>query len=112
MNQLKVGAAISYMALGINILTGLFYTPWMIHTIGKANFGLYTLALSVISLFVFDFGLSSAVTRFIAKYPQLVGKTWLIIVRGLFTGYIFILILFFLLYYYLYIFLYHRYMRN
>ncbi len=68
MNQLKVGAAISYMALGINILTGLFYTPWMIHTIGKANFGLYTLALSVISLFVFDFGLSSAVTRFIAKY--------------------------------------------
>ena len=56
------------MALGINILTGLFYTPWMIHTIGKANFGLYTLAMSVISLFVFDFGLSSAVTRFIAKY--------------------------------------------
>ena len=68
MNQLKIGAAISYMALGINILTGLFYTPWMIHSIGKANFGLYTLAMSVISLFVFDFGLSSAVTRFIAKY--------------------------------------------
>lgn len=68
MNQLKAGAAISYAALGINILTGLFYTPWMIHSIGRANFGLYTLAMSVISLFVFDFGLSSAVTRYIAKY--------------------------------------------
>lgn len=68
MNQLKIGAAISYIALGINILTGLLYTPWMIHSIGQANFGLYTLAMSVISLFVFDFGLSSTVTRFIAKY--------------------------------------------
>lgn len=66
--QLKLGALISYIAIGINVLTGLFYTPWMIHSIGRENFGLYTLAMSVISLFVFDFGLSSAVTRFIAKY--------------------------------------------
>lgn len=58
----------SYVAIVINIVTGLLYTPWMIHSIGRENFGLYTLAMSVISLFVFDFGLSSAVTRFIAKY--------------------------------------------
>ena len=58
----------SYAAIAINIVTGLLYTPWMIHSIGRENFGLYTLAMSVISLFVFDFGLSSAVTRFIAKY--------------------------------------------
>lgn len=67
-NQLKLGALMSYIAIGINIITGLLYTPWMIHSIGRENFGLYTLAMSVISLFVFDFGLSSAVTRFIAKY--------------------------------------------
>lgn len=66
--QLKLGALVSYIAIGINVLTGLFYTPWMIHSIGRENFGLYTLAMSVISLFVFDFGLSSAVTRFLAKY--------------------------------------------
>ena len=58
----------SYLAIGVNILAGLLYTPWMIHSIGRENFGLYTLAMSVISLFVFDFGISSAVTRFIAKY--------------------------------------------
>lgn len=66
--QLKIGILISYLAIGINIVTGLLYTPWMIHSIGRENFGLYTLALSVITLFVFDFGLSAAVTRFIAKY--------------------------------------------
>lgn len=66
--QIKFGAILSYLALAINFLTGLIYTPWMIHSIGKENYGLYALAMSVISLFVFDFGLSSAVTRFIAKY--------------------------------------------
>lgn len=66
--QIKLGALMSYAAIAINILTGLFYTPWMIRTIDRENFGLYTLAMSVITLFVFDFGLSSAITRFIAKY--------------------------------------------
>lgn len=66
--QIKLGAIMSYVAIGINIVSGLVYTPWMIRSIGRENFGLYTLALSVITLFVFDFGLSAAVTRFIAKY--------------------------------------------
>ena len=40
----------------------------MINKIGKSDYGLYTLAMSVISLFVFDFGLSVSITRFLAKY--------------------------------------------
>ena len=67
-NQLKAGAILSYIGLAINIIAGLLFTPWMINTIGKADYGLYTLALSVISLFVFDFGIGQAVTRFIAKH--------------------------------------------
>lgn len=67
-NQLKVGAILSYVGLAINIIVGLLYTPWMINSIGRADYGLYTLALSVISLFVFDFGIGQAVTRFMAKY--------------------------------------------
>ena len=66
--QIKLGALMSYIAIAINIISGLVYTPWMISSIGRENFGLYTLALSVITLFVFDFGLSNAVTRFISKY--------------------------------------------
>lgn len=68
MNQLKVGAIISYIALFLNIIIGLLYTPWMINSIGKSEYGLYTLAMSVISLFVFDFGLGSAITRFVSKF--------------------------------------------
>ncbi len=68
MSQIRNGTLLSYAGLGINVLTGLLYTPWMIHSIGKDNFGLYTLAISIISLFVFDFGLGSAVSRFLSKY--------------------------------------------
>ena len=68
MSQIKAGAAISYLALFLNIAIGLLYTPWMIRSIGKADYGLYTLAMSVIQLFVFDFGLGSAVTRYISKF--------------------------------------------
>lgn len=66
--QIKWGAIVSYLSLFINILIGVLYTPWVIHSIGKADYGLYTLALSVINIFVFDFGLSSAITRFVSKY--------------------------------------------
>ncbi len=66
--QIKLGAILSYLSIGINIIAGLLYTPWMINSIGRENYGLYTLAMSVIGLFLFDFGLGAAVTRFIAKY--------------------------------------------
>lgn len=68
LSQIKAGAILAYISLGINILVGLLYTPWMIHSIGKDNFGLYTLAMSVISLFVFDLGLGYAIGRFMSKY--------------------------------------------
>lgn len=67
-SQIKTGALLSYVSLGVNILIGLLYTPWMIHSIGRENFGLYTLAMSIITLFVFDLGLSAAVTRYMSKY--------------------------------------------
>lgn len=66
--QIKTGAILSYVSIAVNIISGILYTPWMINSIGRENFGLFTLANSVITLFVFDFGLSSAVTRFIARY--------------------------------------------
>lgn len=66
--QIKAGAVISYIALAINILASLIYLPWMVGMIGKSNYALYTLASSFIALFMLDFGLSSTVSRFVAKY--------------------------------------------
>ena len=67
-SQIKMGAAISYFALAFNMITGLVYTPWMVQRIGQSSYGLYTLATSLIAIFMLDFGLGSAVSRFISKY--------------------------------------------
>lgn len=67
-NQIKLGAIISYFAIVFNIVAGLIYTPWMVRQIGQSDYGLYSLALTVVSYFTIDFGLSSAISRFISKY--------------------------------------------
>ena len=67
-NYYKKGAIVSYITIAVNILASLLYTPWMLSIIGDSNYGLYTLATSLINIFLIDFGFSSAVTRFIAKY--------------------------------------------
>ena len=66
--QIKLGAIISYLTLFINTIASLIYLPWMVSVIGKADYALYTLSTTFISIFMVDFGLSSAVSRFIAKY--------------------------------------------
>lgn len=66
--QLKIGMLLSYLSIVINIVAGLLYTPWMISKIGKESYGLYTIATSLITLFLVDFGLSSATARYVSKY--------------------------------------------
>ena len=66
--QIKIGALLSYFAIAFNMVAGLIYTPWMITQIGQSNYGLYTLAHSLITIFVMDFGMSAAVSRFVSKY--------------------------------------------
>lgn len=66
--QIKNGALISYLAIIVNVIATLLYTPWMVSKIGTSNYGLYTLAISLISIFLMDFGIGAVVTRFVAKY--------------------------------------------
>ena len=66
--QIKAGAIMSYAAILFNIAAGLIYTPWMIQQIGRSQYGLYALALSVVGFFTMDFGLGQAVARFISRY--------------------------------------------
>jgi O-antigen/teichoic acid export membrane protein len=66
--QIKRGAFMSYLSICFNIASGLVYIPWMIGKIGQSEYGLYTLSLTVISLFTIDFGLGEAVSRFLSKY--------------------------------------------
>ena len=66
--QIKIGALISYFALAIDVIAGLLYTPWIIRQIGDSDYGLYTLATSLISMFMLDFGMSAAVAKFVSHY--------------------------------------------
>lgn len=70
-SQYKAGAILSYSAVAFNTVAGLIYTPWMISCIGADDYGLYTLALSVVNFFLLDFGLGDSVSRFLSKYYAL-----------------------------------------
>ncbi|MBR5270822.1 MAG: oligosaccharide flippase family protein [Clostridia bacterium] len=69
--RIKLGVFMSYITIAVNIITGLLYTPWMLKQIGDSNYGLYTLASSFISMFMLDFGMSAAVSRFVSRYIAL-----------------------------------------
>lgn len=74
-NQLKAGAALNYVILGLNAVTGLLYTPYMLRMLGQSEYGIYSLAASVIAyLSMLDFGFGNAVVRYTAKY-RAEGKT-------------------------------------
>lgn len=66
--QMKIGAILSYVSIIVNIISGLIYTPWMIDQIGESSYGLYTLANTLITLFMVDFGLAGATSRYVSKY--------------------------------------------
>ena len=66
--QITLGAFLSYLSIAFNIIAGLLYTPWMVRQLGQSQYGLYTLATSLITLFLVDFGLSSATARYVSRY--------------------------------------------
>lgn len=69
MNQIKIGAALNYVIIGLNTLVGLLYTPYMLRMLGQNDYGLYSLVASVIAyLTILDFGFGNAIIRYTAKF--------------------------------------------
>lgn len=74
-NQLKLGAALSYVSLGLGNIISILYTPIMLRLLGQSEYGLYNLSNSIIGyLGVLDFGIGNAVIRYTAKYKALEDK--------------------------------------
>lgn len=68
-SQLKIGALLSYVVLALQNLVGLVYTPFMLRMMGKSEFGLYSIAASIVAyLTILDLGFGNAVVRYTAKY--------------------------------------------
>ncbi|MBC7642935.1 MAG: oligosaccharide flippase family protein [Flavobacterium sp.] len=69
MSQLKKGAILSYVTIILTNVLGLLITPFMIHKLGKQEYGLYTLIGSLVGyISVLDLGLNNTIIRFLAKY--------------------------------------------
>ena len=72
MNQRKKGIVLSYVYMFVNILVTFLYTPFLISRLGKSEYGLYTLASSIIAyLSLLDLGLGNSMIRYVSKYKTL-----------------------------------------
>ena len=68
-SQIKIGAILSYVTLALNNLVGLLYTPFMLRMLGKSEYGIYSIAASVIAyLTILDLGFGNAIIRYTAKF--------------------------------------------
>ena len=66
--ELRLGIVLSYFLIALNVVSGFLLVPFIIRGIGQSNYGLYTAASSLITMFIVDLGLGTAVTKFISKY--------------------------------------------
>ncbi|HEX4783733.1 MAG TPA: oligosaccharide flippase family protein [Candidatus Sulfotelmatobacter sp.] len=61
----------SWFALGINVLAGIFLSPYILHHLGDDAFGLWVLIFSVTGYYgLFDLGIRSSIIRYVAKYSS------------------------------------------
>lgn len=68
-SQLKTGALLSYVVLVLQNMVGLLYTPFMLRMMGKSEYGLYSIAASIVAyLTVLDLGFGNAIVRYTAKF--------------------------------------------
>ena len=67
-SQRKAGVILSYLSQGINILSGLLYTPVMLRLLGQSEYGVYQLVYSVISyLSLLSLGFNASYMRFYSR---------------------------------------------
>lgn len=59
----------SWFALGVNIVVGVFLSPFILHRLGDTAFGIWVLIFSVTGYYgIFDFGIRSSIIRYVSKY--------------------------------------------
>ena len=67
-NQIQIGTILSYLNLAIGNIIPLVYTPIMLRMLGQSEYGLYTLAHSVVGyLSLLSFGIGGTIVRYLAQ---------------------------------------------
>ena len=108
-NERKIGSVLSYLYILINSIMTFIYTPFLINYLGKSEYGIYSIAISIMSyLSMLDLGFGNAMIRYTSKYKALNNEEEEKKVNGFFLIFyviigIFTLIIGFLLYKYSYL---------
>jgi O-antigen/teichoic acid export membrane protein len=59
----------SWSALAVNVVVGFFLSPFIVHHLGDAAFGVWLLVFSVTGYYgLFDLGIRSSIIRYVSKY--------------------------------------------
>ena len=75
MNQRKAGALLSYVYLALTFGVGLFYTPFALYCLGSDEYGVFSLAVGIISFMtILDMGFNQTMIRYVARYQALGDK--------------------------------------
>src|SRR6202161_4651585 len=67
--QILKNVGSSWSAIGINVIVGIFLSPFILHRLGDAAFGIWVLIFSVTGYYgLFDLGIRSSIIRYVSKY--------------------------------------------
>src|SRR6478672_1432686 len=59
----------SWFSLGVNILVGIFLSPFILHRLGDTAYGIWILIFSVTGYYgLFDLGIRSSIVRYVSKF--------------------------------------------
>lgn len=69
MNKKTASVILSYLLIGVDLVVGIFFVPFLLEGLGDSEYGLYKLMFSTASyLSVLDFGIGATITRYVVKY--------------------------------------------
>jgi O-antigen/teichoic acid export membrane protein len=67
--QILKNVGSSWPALATNVLVGIFLSPFILHRLGDAAYGIWVLIFSVTGYYgLFDLGIRSSIIRYVSKY--------------------------------------------
>src|SRR6202162_259097 len=67
--QILKNVGSSWSALAVNVMVGIFLSPFILHRLGDAAFGIWVLIFSVTGYYgLFDLGIRSSIIRYVSKY--------------------------------------------
>ena len=68
-NEVIKNVTSSWFSLGVNILVGIFLSPFILHRLGNTAYGAWVLAFSITGYYgLFDLGIRSSIIRYVSTY--------------------------------------------